>query len=134
MPIDIRTQLGNKPAPRDGSIFNAQYGDGVTKVRWNSARGDWEGALSDGRWLLLEYLRGRSPPLTWWPAAASFDVDDATASLLVNLQTAFGVDSPSEVIRKALALANIASHQAGADHTVTIAGEGKDPVKVSLAE
>jgi hypothetical protein len=53
---------------------------------------------------------------------------------LAHLQKAFGVASNAEVIRKALALADIVSEQAGADHTVTIAGEGKQPVKVSLAE
>ncbi len=69
-----------------------------------------------------------------WPPAASFTVDKWTAELLARLQKTFGVDSNAEVIRKALALADIASEQAGADHTVTIAGEGKQPVKVSLAE
>src|SRR6185437_37144 len=122
MAIEILNAEG-KSAPKDGTIFNAQYSDGVTKVRWSSAREDWEGAMSDGRWVALQYLRDRSHPQTWWPVGASFDVDHTTASLLVNLQQAFGVDSPSEVIRKALALANVASQQAGSDHTVTIAGE-----------
>ncbi len=134
MPFDIVNTEGTR-APKDGTIFNAQYSDGtVTKVRWSEAREDWEGALSDGRWRSLEYLRGTRPPVTWWPVAASFDVDGHTASLLVNLQKAFGVHSNAAVIRKALALADIASEQAGADHTVTITGEGKAPVKVSLAE
>jgi hypothetical protein len=32
------------PAPRDGTIFNAQFSDGsVTKVRWSLTKGDWEG-------------------------------------------------------------------------------------------
>ena len=32
------------PAPRDGTIFNAQFSEGsVTKVRWSLAKGDWEG-------------------------------------------------------------------------------------------
>lgn len=73
-----------------------------------------------------------------WPpnkaVGASFDVDEHTAELLTRLQKTFGVDSNAAVIRKALALASIASEQAGTDHTVTIAGEGKAPVKVALVE
>jgi hypothetical protein len=120
-----------KPAPRDGTIFNAQYSDGVARVRWSNERQDWETAMSDGRWRSLEYLRG-SPPQTWWLVGESFDVDQSTASLLVELQKTFGVSSNSAVIRKALALANLASRQAGSDNTVTISGEGKEPVKVAL--
>jgi len=70
-------------------------------------------------------------------AATTFEVDANTASLLITLQTAFGVETNAAVIRKALALANIAIQQAGPDATVTIAscdpGTGKQPVKVSLA-
>jgi hypothetical protein len=40
----------------------------------------------------------------------------------------------SAVIRKALALANVARQHAGSDNTITITSdEGKPPVKVSLA-
>ena len=66
--------------------------------------------------------------------AASFDIDAHTAELLARLQKTFGVDSNAAVIRKAVALASIAGEQAGSDNTVTIAGEGKAPVKVSLAD
>ena len=132
MAIEIVDTEG-KPAPRDGSIFNAQYSDGVDKVRWSDARGDWETAFSDGKWRSLEYQRGTARPQTWWPIAASFDVDQRTAVLLAQLQKTFGVASNAAVIRKALALANIASEQAGPDHTVTITGDGKEGVKVSLA-
>ena len=68
-----------------------------------------------------------------WPVAASFDVDKRTAELLAKLQKKFGVDTNAEVISRALALANIASDHAGHDNTVTISGEGKTPVKVTLA-
>jgi hypothetical protein len=66
--------------------------------------------------------------------AASFDVDERTSDLLLKLQKTFGVETNSAVIRKALALANIAGEHAGPDNTVTISGEGKSPVKVALAE
>jgi hypothetical protein len=36
------------------------------------------------------------------------------------------------VIRKALALANVASQRAGSDNTITITSDGGAPVKVSL--
>ena len=68
------------------------------------------------------------------PVAASFDVDERTEKLLLKLQKAFGVDTNAAVISRALALANIAGEHAGPDHTVTISGEGKKPVKVALAE
>jgi hypothetical protein len=67
-------------------------------------------------------------------ATAGFDVDQNTAVLLAKLQQAFKVDTNAAVISKALALAKIASEHAGPDNTVTIVGEGKPPVKVSLAE
>jgi hypothetical protein len=135
MAIEIKNVDG-EAAPKDGTIFAAQYKDGVTKVRWSAARNDWEGATTtDGRWIALEYLRGRSHPQTWWSIQATFDVDSATASNLVHLQKVFGVDNPAAVIRKAVALANVAAQHADTDKTITIAdGEGKDPVKVSLAE
>jgi hypothetical protein len=67
------------------------------------------------------------------PRVASFDVDGRTAELMTGLQKTFGVKTNAEVIRKALALASIAREQAASDNTVTIAGEGKEPVKVALA-
>jgi hypothetical protein len=65
----------------------------------------------------------------------SFEVDERTAELLAQLQKTFGVKTNAAVIRKALALANIASQHAAADHTITISGGNDDvsPVKVSLA-
>lgn len=67
-------------------------------------------------------------------AATSFDVDERTAALLAELQKTFGVKTNAAVIRKALALANVASQHATADNTITIASEdGKRPVKVFLA-
>lgn len=63
----------------------------------------------------------------------SFDVDERTAELLARLQKTFGVKTNAAVIRKALALANIASQHAAPDHTITISGDDQPPVKVSLA-
>ena len=64
----------------------------------------------------------------------SFEVDERTAALLAELQKTFGVRTNAAVIRKALALANVASQHGGADHTITITNDdGKPPVKVSLA-
>jgi hypothetical protein len=67
-------------------------------------------------------------------AITSFEVDERTADLLAQLQKTFGVRTNAAVIRKALALANVASQQADTDNTITItSAEGKAPVKVSLA-
>ena len=67
-------------------------------------------------------------------AVTSFDVDERTAALLAQLQKKFGVKTNAAVIRKALALANVASQQADSDNTITISSgtRGKPPVKVSL--
>jgi hypothetical protein len=59
--------------------------------------------------------------------AASFDVDEQTVELLAKLQKRFGVDTNAAVIRKALALANIASDHAEPDNTITISGEANHP-------
>lgn len=67
-------------------------------------------------------------------AVTSFEVDDRTAALIAQLREAFGVKTNAAVIRKALALANVASQHADADHTITIApNDGKPAVKISLA-
>ena len=46
-------------------------------------------------------------------AVTSFEVDERTAALLADLQKTFGVKTNAAVIRKALALANVASQHAG---------------------
>ena len=69
-------------------------------------------------------------------ATTSFEVDEHTASVLVNLQKVFGVKTNAAVIRKALALANVAAQHANTDdHTITLAPnkEGEPAVKISLA-
>jgi hypothetical protein len=69
----------------------------------------------------------------------TFEVDERTANLLTQLQEKFGVKTNAAVIRKALALANVATQQADADNTITIASGSPEttpnitPVKVSLA-
>jgi hypothetical protein len=68
-------------------------------------------------------------------AVTSFEVDEHTAEVISRLREIFGVKTNAAVIRKALALANVASRYADADRTITIApSEGKPAVKVSLAE
>ena len=53
MAIEIINTEG-VPAPKDGTIFNAQYRDGtLTKVRWDETDQDWQGANAQGRWLRL---------------------------------------------------------------------------------
>jgi hypothetical protein len=68
-------------------------------------------------------------------AVTSFAVDERTAALIARLRETFGVNTNAAVIRKALALANVASQQANADNTITIAptDDGKPAVKISLA-
>jgi hypothetical protein len=66
-------------------------------------------------------------------AVTSFEVDERTADLLAQLQKKFGVRTNAAVIRKALALANVASQHAGSDNTITITSDEGPPVKVSLA-
>jgi hypothetical protein len=68
-------------------------------------------------------------------AVTTFEVDERTADLIARLRDTFGVKTNAAVIRKALALANVASQYADSDHTITIEqpGKGQPPVKVSLA-
>jgi hypothetical protein len=68
-------------------------------------------------------------------AVTSFEVDERTAALLTQLQKKFGVKTNAAVIRKALALANVAAEHADSDIAITIApSEGKPAVKVLLDE
>lgn len=68
-------------------------------------------------------------------ATTTFEVDDHTAALIAQLRSTFGVSTNAAVIRKALALANVASQHANSDNTITIApsDDGRPAVKVSLA-
>jgi hypothetical protein len=93
---------------------------GIFRFRWDGSE-----------WKVLREPPSRDPARR---LVTSFEVDENTAELLARLQKPFGVKTNAEVIRKALALANIASQHAGADNTITIAGDGQSPVKISLAE
>ncbi len=65
-----------------------------------------------------------------------FEADEKTLKLIGELRGPLGAKSDEEVIRKALALANVASRIAGTDHTVTLARTDDSttkPVQVSLA-
>ena len=67
-------------------------------------------------------------------AVTSFEVDDRMAALIAQLRETFGAKRNAAVIRKALALANVAGQHADSDHTITIdSNEGKPAMKVSLA-
>lgn len=59
-------------------------------------------------------------------AQTSFIVDASTAELLLKLQATFGVSTNAAVIRRALALANVAARHAGDDRTVVIKGRNED--------
>ncbi|MSO99505.1 MAG: hypothetical protein EXR07_00415 [Acetobacteraceae bacterium] len=68
-------------------------------------------------------------------AVTSFDMDEKTVALIERLRGAFGVKTNAAVIRKALALANVASRHTDVDGSITIAAteDGKPAVKVLLA-
>jgi hypothetical protein len=68
-------------------------------------------------------------------ATTSFEVDEHTAEALAELQKVFGVKTNAAVIRKALALANVAAQHANSDRTITLApsDKGEPGVKISLA-
>jgi hypothetical protein len=81
-------------------------------------------------YLLFSFYTGYSTM-----AITSFDVDERTAALIEQLRETFGVKTNAAVIRKALALANVARQHANSDNTITIAPTdgGKPAVKISLA-
>jgi len=53
-------------------------------------------------------------------AQTTFAVDANTMKALESLKTSFGVKTNAQVIRKALALALVASQNKGIDNTITI--------------
>jgi hypothetical protein len=64
----------------------------------------------------------------------TFDIDERTVALLGSLRETFGVRTNAAVLRKALALADVARQYAGPDHTITITPpDGQPAVKVALA-
>jgi hypothetical protein len=63
----------------------------------------------------------------------SFVIDDRTAEILESLKKEFGVKTNAAVIRKALALANVAARSADADHTVTILDKDRKEQRIFLA-
>ncbi len=68
-------------------------------------------------------------------AVTSFEVAERTAAVLTELQKKFGVTSNAAVIRKALALANVAARHADTDNSITLApSDGKPAVTVLLDE
>jgi hypothetical protein len=57
----------------------------------------------------------------------NFTVNEETLALLESLKGAFGVDSNTAVLRRALAIARLAAANRRADNTISIIG--KDEVK-----
>jgi hypothetical protein len=56
-----------------------------------------------------------------------FQVDEQTVVLLEGLRATFGVATSAQVIRKALALANVVKRHADADNTITLAASNGNP-------
>ena len=64
----------------------------------------------------------------------SFQVDPGTAEAIDELKGVFGVTSNTAVIRKAIALARVASRNSNTeDQTVTLVDKTGAPLKISLA-
>ena len=57
----------------------------------------------------------------------NFTVNEETLTLLEELKDAFGLDTNTAVLRRALAIARLAANNQRADHTISIIG--KDEVK-----
>ncbi len=64
---------------------------------------------------------------------SGFDVDDHTRDMIAGLRETFGVKTNAAVIRKALALAKVASELADGGKTITVVRAGLPPVVISLA-
>ncbi len=61
-------------------------------------------------------------------------VDDATLAALAEMKSAFGVKSTAEVIRKALALARVATQYADSDNSITfLSGPNEERQRVLLS-
>ena len=66
-------------------------------------------------------------------AQTSFQLDPGTAGAIEDLKGVFGVTTNTAVIRKAIALARVASRNASPDdHTITLIDAAGDQLKVSL--
>lgn len=64
----------------------------------------------------------------------SFQVDPGTAEAIDELKSVFGVTTNTAVIRKAIALARVASRNSNPeDKTVTLVDKTGAPLKISLA-
>ena len=62
----------------------------------------------------------------------SFTVNEQTLKALDQLKQDFNVDSRAAVLRRMLALAKVATTNAGADHTLTIVDKEGDQQKIML--
>ena len=62
----------------------------------------------------------------------NFTLDQGTADAIELLKREFKVTSSTEVIRRAIALARIASRNTGDDKVVTMLDQNEKPIKVAL--
>ena len=62
----------------------------------------------------------------------TFTVNEQTLEALDQLKQDFNVDSRAAVLRRMLALAKVATTNAGADHTLTIVDKEGDQQKIML--
>jgi hypothetical protein len=63
------TEVNEDPnsAPKDGSVINVQFRDGMTnKARWNTGTGQWEALDSIGHWRLMNFLHDSDRFELWW--------------------------------------------------------------------
>ncbi len=63
----------------------------------------------------------------------SFAVSPQTLAMFEKLQADFGVNNNADVLRKALALADIAAEYANDDHVLRIIDKDNEPLEVQLA-
>lgn len=64
----------------------------------------------------------------------SIVVDDRTAATIEQLKQDFGLTSTAAVVRRALALARVATRNAAEDHTITLVDQENKQLKVLLRE
>ena len=63
----------------------------------------------------------------------TFTVNEQTLELISALKKDFNVNTTADVLRRALALARVATENAGDDHTLTIIDRNNEKQKVMLA-
>jgi len=64
--------------------------------------------------------------------ASSFNIDSTLDKTLEELKKHYGASSKAEILRKAIALLNVASRHENADGSLTLRQDGKNDTKVVL--